>query len=81
MTVLVGCDSKPAIEITMEQAVYESLFLKITGNAHSKYFIVEVTESEWFNNNPFDENDWVSKLDDMGGINIELIKKLYENKK
>ena len=40
---LIGCDSKPKIELTKEQAVYETLFLKIIGDAHSKYYLVETT--------------------------------------
>ena len=79
IAILAGCESKPSIELTMEQAVYESLFLKITGNTQEKYYIVEVTENEWFQANPFNENEWSSSLDDLGGINIELIKTLYKN--
>jgi len=78
---LIGCDSKPKIELTKEQAVYETLFLKIIGEAHSKYYLVETTEANWFKENPYEESDWLGKLEALGGINIELIKELYKKNK
>jgi hypothetical protein len=74
-----GCESKSNIELTKEQAVYETLFLEIFKNAHSKYYLVEATESYWFTENPFSESDWIDDLSDLGDIDIDIIKKLYEN--
>lgn len=81
LVTLISCDTKQQIELTKKQAVYESLFLKITGDAHSKYYLVEVTESNWFQGNPFDESSWKHSLNTLGNINFELIKKLYEKNK
>ena len=78
VVLIIGCDSKPPIELTTEQAVYESLFLEITGDTHTKYYVADATENDWFKDNPFQNEKWEKALDDLGGINIELVKMLYD---
>jgi hypothetical protein len=74
---LMGCDSEKQIGVTPEQAVYESLFLKVTTNTHTKYSLGEITESKWFTDNPFNAEEWEKSLKELGNINIALVKKLY----
>ena len=74
---LSGCDSKPILELTSEQAVYESLFLEIQGDATTLYYLAKQTESAWFEENPFEGVDWQAWLDELGGVRIDLIRELY----
>lgn len=78
IVMLSGCDSKPPMKLTMEQAVYEALFLKISKDAHSKYYVAEVNESDWFKKNPLDNKVWEKSLKELGNINIGLVKELYK---
>lgn len=75
---IVSCDSSYNTGLSKEQAVYESLFLKIKGNSHEKYYLAQYTESEWFSSNPFNESDWESDSSTFGGIDIDTIKRLYQ---
>jgi len=75
---IVGCDSKRTIGITPEQAVYESLFLGIAGDAHSQHYVAEATENAWFKDNPFKDEIWKKELEGLGNISIELVKELYK---
>jgi len=78
IVLVVGCDSRPQIRLTTEQAVYESFFLFVVGDAYSKVYLANASENRWFIENPFNEQEWNRSLSDMGGINIQLVKRLYE---
>jgi hypothetical protein len=78
IVMIVGCDSKRTIGITPEQAVYESLFLRIAGDAHSRNYVADATENVWFKDNPFKDEIWKKELKGLGNISIELVKELYE---
>jgi len=73
-----ACDKKASIEITNEQAVYETLLLKRIGNTYTKYYLAKATENQWFVNNPIEQYPWNESLKPLGNISIELVKKLYE---
>ena len=74
---LLGCAPKPTVTVTPEQAVYESLFLKIIGDARTEYFLVESTESHWFKTNPYVSEEWEKHFSAEDGLSAEIIKSLY----
>lgn len=73
-----GCDSSSAKNNrTLEQAVYESLFIRAQDVTDIKLYIAKATDSKWFKNNPITK---VKKEDlaKLGGISADLVSELYE---
>jgi hypothetical protein len=71
-----GLGSKTQIQITPEQAVYETLMLQNLANTHEPHYLVEETEVFWFKANPFNKS-WKGRLKPLGGIDMALIETLY----
>ncbi|MGX5174277.1 hypothetical protein ACUR5C_09680 [Aliikangiella sp. IMCC44653] len=74
---LLGCESEYAPSLTTEQAVYESLFLEIQGDAISSYYLVEQTEASWFKSNPLEEFEWRGLLQDKKDVPFSVVRSLY----
>ncbi|MFL0800615.1 MAG: hypothetical protein K6L80_09220 [Agarilytica sp.] len=67
----ISCSQKG---LTPEEAVYESLFLKIIGNTYERIFLIRSTDLKWSESFKIDE---VKKLNEKVGIDTALIEKLY----
>ena len=80
--VIMGCDSKEPVNLSYEQAILESLFVTVVGNAHQNIYIANATDSAWFLEYTIDDVLEVSGVKNAKYLTPDLLRNLYAiNKK
>ena len=66
------------MQLTYEQAVFESAFIEIVGNAYQNVYIVGVNDIEWFKRNEYGSVIKRMGFDQLEHLTPSLLAKLYE---
>jgi len=76
---LVGCEAEYSQSLSIENTVYEALFLAIKKDAISPYYLVDKTEALWFKENAYDPDGWEDLLASNSEISLSVVKSLYNH--